>query len=126
LSGYFVLVIWAYYKTPPYVFVIGGVYRPGADFADFAEAKCRKSVVWTLVDSDNGFANDFNICHMIWESFMKRSKPALCGFSLCFVIYATFPAAERWPALDKDCFLTVRRDESMKTEIHQACCMSRP
>ncbi|KAN0126959.1 hypothetical protein V8E52_000599 [Russula decolorans] len=96
-------VIWAYHKIA-HISVEEGVYRLGADFA---EAKY-KSVVWTLVDSDNGFINDFTQHNILF-----------------FVIYATSPAAERWKHLTKTVSETVSvqfvvTNPWAQSEIHQA------
>jgi hypothetical protein len=100
-------VIWAYHKIA-HISVEEGVYRLGADFA---EAKY-KSVVWTLVDSDNGFINDFTQHNILF-----------------FVIYATSPAAERWKHLTKTVSETVSvqfvvTNPWAQSEIHQAYVMS--
>ena len=68
-----------------YIFVEDGVYEMGQHFT----AANYKSLVWTLVDSDESPSG-------VPEVLVTQNTPF-------FVIYASSPASEQWSRLDKTC-----------------------
>jgi hypothetical protein len=90
------------------MFVEEGVYDMGEEFLEATY----KSVVWTLIDSDES-----HTC--IPLDFVQRDSPF-------FVIYASSPAEERWSRVHKTVSFpeVIVMNPWSRSEIHRAYVMS--